>query len=198
MRVGLTGGIGSGKSVVARVLQILGCAVFHSDQAAKDAYFEAGVKDKVIALLGKEAYTPEGGIDRKFISSRIFTDTRLLQELNAIIHPAVKEMFARFETDNKGRIIIKESALLFEADLTRDLDVIIVTVADEASRIERVMRRDNLTYEEVKNKMKSQLPQDHKAAKADYVIDNSGDKLVIPQVISIFDKLRTDQKLNNA
>lgn len=124
MLVGLTGGIGSGKSTVAKVFEILGSAVFNSDEIAKQVYFDTKIKQEVIDLLGEKAYKNNSEIDKTYISQQIFNDTRLLQKLNAIIHPAVIEAFKKFIAIHPQKIIIKESALLFEAKLTDELDKI--------------------------------------------------------------------------
>jgi dephospho-CoA kinase len=189
MIAGLTGGIGSGKSTVARVLEILGCAVFNSDDAAKQVYFDAAIKAQVIALLGNESYAGEKELNRSFISTKIFSDTTLLQKLNAVIHPAVKKQFQQFVTENKDRIIIKESALLFEANIYQEMDKIILVAADDETRIRRVMERDQLTHDEVLKKIRSQLPQEEKMKRSDFVINNNETELVIKQVLNIYNQL---------
>lgn len=190
MTVGLTGGIGSGKSTVARLLEIMGCKVFNSDEAAKDIYKNPAVKEKVIALLGKESYDGQGGIDKTFISSKIFNDTLLLHQLNMIIHPAVKEKMQDYVNQHPGKIIIKETALLFEANLEKEVDKIIVVAAKEELRINRVMLRDGLSHAEVMLRIKKQLPEKDKIAKADFVINNNDEELLIPQVLRVFNKLK--------
>src|ERR1043166_1413772 len=126
MIAGLTGGIGSGKSTVAQLFEILGCPVFRSDDEAKDAYFEKDVRQAVIELLGPDAYSGDNSIDRSYISRKVFSNTNLLHQLNSIIHPVVKRRFTQFAELHKGQIIIKESALLFEAHLEKESDIIIV------------------------------------------------------------------------
>ena len=189
MTAGLTGGIGSGKSTVARLFELLGCALFESDKVAREIYFDPAVKPKVIALLGGESYLTESSIDRAFISSRIFSDTSLLQQLNAIIHPAVIERSKHFAREHSEQVVIKETALLFEARLEKDVDKIILVVANDDIRIDRVMRRDALTRHEVGLKIKSQLPQEEKIKRSDYIIYNNETELVIPQVIAIYKQL---------
>jgi dephospho-CoA kinase len=189
MTVGLTGGIGSGKSTVARLFDVLGCAVFHSDEVAKEVYYDAEVKPKVIALLGKESYISETQINKIHISSKIFSDTALLRRLNEIIHPAVLKRTKEFQKVNAGKIIIKETALLFEAHVEKEVDKIVVVAASEELRIGRVMQRDLISKEDVIKKIKSQLPQEEKIKKADFVIYNNEDKLVIPQVLEIYEAL---------
>lgn len=189
MVAGLTGGIGSGKSTVARLFELLGCAIFESDAIAKEVYFDPDVKPKVISLLGKESYLSETKIDKAFISSKIFSDTLLLQKLNAIIHPAVIHRSNLFLQKNPEKVVIKETALLFEAHLEKDVDKIILVVAQDETRISRVIQRDGLSREEVQKKIKSQLPQEEKVKKADFIIYNDETELVIPQVIKIYNAL---------
>ena len=192
MIVGLTGGIGSGKSTVGELFRLLGCAVFNSDEAAKTIYHDAKVKKKVIALLGEDCYLDDGTINKPYISSRVFNDTLLLHELNNIIHPAVKEKMKEFVNKHAGKIIVKESALLFEANLQKEVDKVIVVAANEELRVQRVMKRDGLTRDEVLLRVKKQLPQEDKIARADFVIYNNDEELVIPQVLNIFEKLKFD------
>lgn len=189
MVAGLTGGIGSGKSQVARLFALLGCAVFHSDEAARDIYFEPMVREEVKHLLGEKAYLSDSQIDRVYISSTVFSNSDLLHQLNRIIHPAVGKKFERFREANPGRIIIKETALLFEAKLQNQVDKIIVVTAEDELRLNRVMARDVLSREEVLKKMRSQLSQEHKVSQADFVIDNNEKELLITQVLAIYKQL---------
>lgn len=189
MLVGLTGGIGSGKSTVAKVFEILGSAVFNSDEVAKQVYFDTKIKQEVIDLLGEKAYKNNSEIDKTYISQQIFNDTRLLQKLNAIIHPAVIEAFKKFIAIHPQKIIIKESALLFEAKLTDELDKIIVVTANENTRVKRVIERDKISSDLVAQKIKSQLSDVEKIKKAHYVIRNNDDELVLPQILKIHAEL---------
>jgi dephospho-CoA kinase len=194
MIVGLTGGIGSGKTTVARMFEALGCAVFYSDDVAKNVYFNAEIKEKIIELLGEKAYLSDAEIDKKFIGSQIFFDEFLLQKLNNIIHPAVKIQFEKFKSDNRDKIIIKESALLFETGINNEMDKIIVVSASDELRIERILKRDGLTREIVLKKVNAQMPQQEKVAKADYVINNNEDDLLIPKIFTIFTTLSDVEK----
>ncbi len=192
MIIGLTGGIGSGKSTVARLFEILGCALSNSDDVAKAIYFKEEVQPVVINLLGKEAYLNEGELNKTFIAQKIFSDTGLLHQLNAIIHPEVKKCFENFKKDNSGKIIVKETALLFEAKLEKTVDKIVLVAADDELRIKRVTRRDGLSREDVLKKIKSQLPQEDKIKLSDYVIYNNEEEFLITQVTGIFEKLRIE------
>lgn len=190
MTVGLTGGIGSGKSTVATLLGLLGCALFQSDQVAKEVYFNPDTRRAVINLLGKESYVSVLQLNKPYISSKIFNDPALLKALNALIHPAVTLQFEGFAKKNAGKIIVKESALLYEAGLASQLDKIIVVASGDALRINRVMARDRLSEEAVYKKIQSQLPQEEKIRLADFVIHNDEKDFLIPQVLAIFNTLR--------
>ncbi|MCW3078141.1 MAG: dephospho-CoA kinase [Bacteroidetes bacterium] len=190
MIIGLTGGIGSGKSVVARLFEILGCAVFNSDDAAKLVYFNAEIKNRVIELLGNESYTTENLLNKPYISSKIFSDISLLNSLNGIIHPAVKIQFEKFASENAGKIIVKESALLFEANIDKAMDKIVLVVAEDEIRINRVATRDGLSREDILKKMKSQLPQEDKKKLADYIVYNNETEFVITQVLGIYNEIK--------
>lgn len=190
MVIGLTGGIGSGKSIVAKLFELLGCAVFNSDRVAKEVYFEAEVRPEIIKLLGQEAYLNDQALNKNYISSKIFSDTLLLQQLNGIIHPAVIRKFKTFVGRHSGKLVIKETALLFETHLEKEVDQIIVVAADDTIRIKRVMARDGLEKESVQKKIQSQLSQEEKIKGADFVIYNNEDVLVIPQVLHIYKQLK--------
>jgi dephospho-CoA kinase len=189
MIVGLTGGIGSGKSTVAKLFGILGAKIFNSDDNARDQYFDPEIKQRVVALLGKDSYSLDGTIDRRYISNRIFSDTMLLQKLNAIIHPAVGKDFKAFVSANPGKLVIKESALLFELGLDKELDKIILVTSPLELRVERVMKRDGLSRDEVLKKIKSQLSEEEKMKLTTLIIRNDEREFLIPQAIELYKKL---------
>jgi dephospho-CoA kinase len=192
MIVGLTGGIGSGKSLVAKVFELLGCALFNSDEVAKEVYFDLEVKKRVVELLGAQAYLGNAQLNKSYISSKIFSNSDLLQKLNNIIHPEVKKRFETFVAQHPNKIIIKETALLFEAKINSEVDKIIFVIAKDDLRIKRVMARDGLTEQEVINKIKSQLPQEGKIKHSDFIIYNNEEEFVIHQVLNVFSKLKNN------
>lgn len=190
MIVGLTGGIGSGKTTVAKVFATMGCVIYNSDDKAKEVYFETSVKNQVTELLGKQAYSSELEIDKKFISQKIFSDTHLLHKLNNIIHPAVKADFINFQSKfSLATIIIKESAILFETDIYKDLDKTILVTAPLHLKIERVMKRNNISKEEIKKRIDAQWTDEKKTALADFIILNDNSQALIPQVETIIKHL---------
>ncbi|MEI6022091.1 MAG: dephospho-CoA kinase, partial [Bacteroidota bacterium] len=139
MTIGLTGGIGSGKSTVAKVFALMGCKVISSDELAKQSYFKPTVKKQIVALLGAEAYLSESQLNKAYIANQIFNNSNLLQQSNAIIHPEVKKEFQLFTQQHPQDLIIKETALLFEAGLAADVDKRVVVVAPDDLRIKRVV-----------------------------------------------------------
>lgn len=190
MIVGLTGGIGSGKTTVARLLETMGCILYNSDDRAKELYFDAAVKAEVMALLGSQAYPENGALNKAYISEKVFADKVLLQHLNGIIHPAVKKDFERFTERFPQQIIIKESAILFETGIYKELDATILVTAPLAEKIRRVMARNQVTKEEVEKRMLAQWSDEQKMPLADYVIVNADNQALIPQTLEILTKLR--------
>jgi dephospho-CoA kinase len=190
MIVGLTGGIGSGKSTVAKLFAVLGVPVYNTDERAKEMYYELMVKNKIIDLLGEEAYDKMGKINRPYISNKIFKDKELLQKVNAVIHPAVGRDFEQFKSVHPdSRIIIKESALLFEAGLKDRMDKIVLVTSPMEVRIQRLLKRDNSTREQILNRIANQLPDEEKTDKSDFVVVNDEKQALIPQVLDIYQKL---------
>ena len=192
MIIGLTGGIGSGKTMVAKLFETMGCIIYNSDGRAKELYFKTDIKQHVIALLGKEAYTNDVELNKAFIAQVIFSDKHKLQQLNAIIHPAVKQDFKLVVNQYASEtLIIKETALLFEENIFKEVDVSILVTAPIELKIERVIKRSQLSKEEVEKRMLAQWPDEQKKSLATYVIINDGKEALIPQVSAIIHQLRT-------
>ncbi|AKH93067.1 dephospho-CoA kinase [Elizabethkingia anophelis] len=174
--IGLTGGIGSGKTTVARFIEEMGYPVYNSDTRAKDLVNEsADLKSAIIQLLGKQAYDDNGLYDRKYVGSVVFSNDELLKQLNAIIHPAVNKDFHDWVKKQSREIIFKETALLFELKLNLQCDKSLLVTADESIRIKRVMDRDAKTYREVEKVIDNQMPERKKIRLADYIIENNSD-----------------------
>ncbi len=191
MIIGLTGGIGSGKTTVAKLFETMGCAIYNSDDRAKELYFKPIIKQAVIELLGTEAYLSETVINKDFISKKVFSDTKLLHQLNDIIHPAVKADFIQFKSKFPlNTIIIKESALLFETGIYKDLNFNILITAPQDLKIERVMRRNSVSKNEIEKRMQAQWTDEQKTPLANAVITNDNRTALIPQVISIIETLK--------
>ena len=193
MIVGLTGGIGSGKTTVANLFETMGCVIYNSDDKAKEVYFQSEVKGRVIELLGKEAYLDEYEINKEYISKKVFSNTELLHQLNQIIHPAVKSDFILFKSKLPlGTIIIKESAILFETGIYKDLEKTILVTAPLEVKIDRVKKRNSTSEEDIKKRMSAQWTDEQKAPLANFVIVNDGIKALIPQVVTIIKQLKSN------
>jgi dephospho-CoA kinase len=189
MIIGLTGGIGSGKSIVAKVFELLGCSVFNSDQEALRVYFNPEIRQQIIDLLGKESYCSANSINRRYISSLIFNDESLRLKLNQIIHPAVGKSFQLFLEKQTSKIVIKETALLFEANLQGGVQKVVFVTAPLDLRISRVMLRDHLSREEVMKKINSQLPEKEKESRSHFIINNNEQEFLIHQVLNVYSAL---------
>src|ERR1700758_2987050 len=188
--LGLTGGIGSGKSTVACIFKTLGVPIYNSDLRAKELYFIPEIKKQVEELLGTKAYRNSSTLNKKYISEKIFSDKILLEELNAIIHPAVGRDFESFKKIHADKnYIVKESALLIEAGLLKTIDKLIVVTSSISLRIERIKKRDNLKKEEIEKILQKQLSDADKIKKADWVIENNEENLIIPQILKIHKSL---------
>lgn len=182
--LGLTGGIGSGKSIVAKVLQLHGMPLYEADKVAKDLYFIPSVKEKVLALLGEKAYEKDT-LNRSWIAQQVFNDADLLKSLNAILHPAVKDHFEDWISQQDSKWIVREAAILFESGSYRDCDAIITVAAPEQTRIERVVSRDRSSEEQVRSRIANQWNDEQRRAKSDYEILNFGNHLILPQIDKI-------------
>lgn len=191
MIVGLTGGIGSGKSTVAKLFEVMGVPVYNSDTRAKEMYYMPEVKEQVIRLLGTNAYDGNGKLNPSHVSKIIFGDSGILQKINSIIHPAVEADFKEFVAHHENKkLIIKESALLFETGLYKKLDKIILVTSPLDLRIARVQSRDQVAEEEIKKRINHQLSDEKKVPISDFVICNDEVQGLIPQVLAVFEKLK--------
>lgn len=174
--IGLTGGIGSGKTTVAKLLECKGYSVYYSDIRAKEIVNNnTFLKTRIIQLLGDKAYDQDGRYNRKWVAHRVFNDENLLLELNKIIHPAVRDDFEFWVKEQKADFVFKETALLFELNLDKNCFKTILVTADESLRIKRVMERDGKTCQEVKNIIQKQMSEQEKRKRADFIIENNTD-----------------------
>ncbi|MGV3767816.1 MAG: dephospho-CoA kinase [Chitinophagaceae bacterium] len=188
-KVGITGGIGSGKSTVAQVFSTLGVPVYYADDAAKHIMnVDPTVKGAIMATFGEEVYAG-GTLQRKVLSAKVFNNKDKLAQLNAIVHPAT----IRFGNEWLGRqtypYAIKEAALLFETGTAGQLDFVIGVYAPDALRIHRVMERDGVSRELVKQRMEKQIQEQIKMRLCDAVIVNNDQEMVIPQVLALHEQL---------
>lgn len=172
--IGITGGIGSGKSTVSKIIEKAGFPVYYSDARAKTIVNDSlPLKQNIIGLLGENAYDLNGMYDRKYVAEIVFEDQELLLKLNALIHPAVKIDFQTWVSQQTSSFVFKETALLFELKLNESCFKSLLVTADDNSRLKRVMDRDDKTYREVESIMLKQMPEKDKLKLADFVIFNN-------------------------
>lgn len=170
--VGLTGGIGSGKSTVAKLFLQLGIPVYNSDDVAKELMNNSNsLQAKIIELLGKDAILG-GQINRSFIAEKVFGNKKMLEHLNAIVHPEVKNHFSKWLKNQNSKYVIKESALILENNMQNQFDFIIVVLSDTRERINRIMERDGRSLGQIKAIIEKQTSDDVRCAHADYIIHN--------------------------
>jgi dephospho-CoA kinase len=171
--IGLTGGIGSGKTTVAQFIEECGFPVYYSDDRAKTIVNDnENLKEKIKELLGDQSYDAHGSYDRKFVADKVFNDADLLHKLNEIIHPAVRIDFEEWVKRQSKYLVFKETALLFELKLNLQCYKSLLVTAQDNIRMKRVMDRDNKTYREVQTIMERQMPEKDKIKTADYIIYN--------------------------
>lgn len=172
--IGLTGGIGSGKTTVAKFIQEMGFPVYFSDDRAKEIVNDDEVlKNNIKELLGEEAYDESGRYDRKYVADLVFNNEELLKQLNGLIHPAVKLDFENWVASQKTEFVFKETALLFELNLNESCYKSVLVTADDNIRIKRVMDRDQKTYREIEAIIDKQMPEKDKIKRANFVIYNN-------------------------
>ena len=189
LKVGLTGGIGSGKTTVARIFEVLGIPVYYADDAARRIMNEdESLKAEITRQFGEESYK-DGKLNREYLASIVFHDKKKLSVLNALVHPATIRNSNQWMKQQKTPYAIREAALIFESGVQGQLDYVIGVCAPVELRIERAMKRDGLTREQVMDRMDRQINETIKMRLCDFVIVNDGKKAVIPQVLKLHEKL---------
>ena len=187
--VGLTGGIGSGKTTILKYFQSFGIPVYIADKEAKALMNRSKViRRNLIELFGNDAYK-DNQLNRPYLSSKIFNDKSMLSKMNAIVHPKVASHFKRWLKKQNADYVIKEAAIIFENNLESQYNYIITVVADEDLRVKRVMERDNTSKEKVKSIISNQLPDAEKIKKSDFVIVNNDLKEAKAQAFKIHKEL---------
>ena len=199
LQIGITGGIGSGKSTVAAIFASLGIPVFDADTQAKAVMAKDSVlRGQIIQEFGSHAYDSQGSLNRKFLADQVFAVPTRLEKLNNLVHPRVAASYQQWLKTQEGKpYILKEAALLFESGTAAALAKIIVVTAPEELRINRVKKRDNRSEEEIKNIINRQWPQNRVVEKADYMVINDRSNAILPQVLmlhQVFLDLKNDSK----
>ena len=193
LKIGITGGIGSGKSTVCRVFFAFGIPVFEADRIAKDLMnTNEEIYEKLVNLFGATVYLTDHTVDRKHLARIVFNNPSLLAQLNEIVHPVVRKTFFDWCEKQQSTYIIHEAAILFESGFYKMMDKTITVVTSENERIQRVIKRDGITLELVKERIKNQWSDEERIKLADFVIGNNDDQLIIPQIIEIDKKIRAN------
>jgi len=188
--IGITGGIGSGKTTVAKIFEVLGIPVYYADDAAKSIMEKDPLLiDQISSHFGKESYNTEGKLNRKFIANIVFNNNEQLEKLNSFVHPATIRDADRWASEQNAPYVLKEAALMFETESFHHTYKIITVFAPQAMRVQRVMRRDGLSADEVYARIHKQMDENIKKKLADYVIYNDEQQMVIPQVLRIHEEL---------
>lgn len=188
IQIGITGGIGSGKSLICRIFHVLGVPVYDADSRAKKLMTTDGILiDQIKKEFGTLSYDEKGELNRELLGKTVFNQPDKLARLNALVHPRVAWDYKRWISEqSEARYCLKEAALLFEAGSYQLLDKIIVVAASDELRIKRVLQRDpHRNKEEVERIISNQMPQEEKIKRADYVIKNDESELVVPQVVKL-------------
>ena len=197
IKIGVTGGIGSGKSTVCKVFSVLGIPVFYADEEARNIMeHERRVVDEVNAIAGKDMYVT-GSLNRQELAALIFNNKNLLDRINRLVHPVVLEAFMEWEARQSTGYVVLESAILQESGALASLDKVVFVMAPLEERIQRVMRRNNFTREQVLERIRNQGDENEKAKYADYIIHNSDHEMVVPAILKIHDELTSMIKNSN-
>ncbi|MGX1641491.1 dephospho-CoA kinase [Sphingobacterium sp.] len=189
LKIGITGGIGVGKSVVTKIFKVLGIPTYDADREAKDIMVKNdAVRQSLMQTFGKEVYFEDGSLNREWLGKRVFGDAEELKKLNAIVHPAVIKDGEDWAAAQTSIYSVKEAALLFESGSYKALDFTILVVSPLELRIERVMQRDKVDREEVLRRINKQMPEEEKEKLSDCIVYNDDEHSLIEQVMELHQK----------
>jgi dephospho-CoA kinase len=185
MKLGITGGIGSGKTSVCRVFKILGIPVFSADpEASKIMNTDADIIRSITSLLGKDIYV-DGSLNRLKLATLIFNDNKLLQKINSLVHPVVFKHFKIWAQEQNAPYVIMEAAILFESGASKLVDRIVSVIAPVEERVDRVIKRNRLSKDQVMDRIRNQMDDESRIKLSDYVISNSENDMIIPEILKI-------------
>jgi len=188
-KIGLTGGIGVGKTYLSKIFQQMGIPIFNADEQAKKCMVEdANLKAAVQLAFGESMYL-KGVLQKEALAKIVFNNAEALVKLNALVHPIVKQKFEDWCTKQSASMVIKEAAILFESDAHLGLDAVVCVSAPEELRIERVQKRDGSSVEQIESRMSKQMQQAEKEELADFLIVNNEVQLLLPQVLAIITEM---------
>jgi dephospho-CoA kinase len=193
--VGITGGIASGKTIVAKIFEILGYPVYYSDIRAKDLMNEdVVIKQGLRFLFGDEVYVNDT-LNRPYLAEKIFNSPSLREKVNSIVHPVVRKDFEIWTAQQNSLLVFQESALLFETGSYKSFDAVILVVADENLRIQRIVERDNISNEEAIKRIQAQLPDSEKRKRTKWVVENNEKQFVTQQILKLIEQLIAELRL---
>jgi len=188
-KIGLTGGIGAGKTYVSKIFQKMGIPIFNADEQAKKCMVEDSSLKAAVQLAFGESMYLKGVLQKDALANIVFNNTEALGKLNALVHPIVKQKFEDWCTQQSTSIVIKEAAILFESGAHLGLDAVVCVSAPENLRIERVKKRDGSSVEQIQSRMSKQMSQAEKEELADFLIVNDQVQLLLPQVLTIITEM---------
>ena len=192
-KIGLTGGIGSGKSTIAQAIKHIGYPVYIADEeAARLMNSHPDIRKDITERLGANCYTSEGHINKPVLAQIIFENKEALEEVNRIVHPRVMEAFEQWAAMQSASLVFCETAILYESGLERYFDAVICVTAPEEVRVRRVMERDRCELKDVMARVRNQMDEDEKCQRANFIIYNDGEHMAIPQVLDVLHKLQTN------
>lgn len=198
LKIGLTGGIGSGKTTVAKIFETFGVPIYYADDVAKQLMQESNIlKQYIINTFGKDSYTTNGKLNRPYLSAIVFKNPQLLEQLNAIVHPTIIQHAEQWMQQQQAPYVVKEAALIFESGAQSNLDYVIGVYAPKALRIQRAMHRDHVDRAKILQRMQNQIDENIKMRLCDKVIQNNDHLPLIQQVLDIHNHLLLKAFSNN-
>lgn len=188
--MGITGGIGSGKTLVCSILEKLGVSVYYADTSARRLMdTDSGLHAGILEMFGERAFG-EDGLNRKFLAEEVFGDDEKLSRLNRLVHPVVREDFFRWETLQGGSpYVVEEAAILFESGAAKLMDLSVLVFAPAELRISRIIERDQVKREDVLKRMGHQISEEEKMGMAGHIIYNDGSQMLLPQVVELHNNI---------
>lgn len=191
VKLAITGSIGSGKSVVSRMMSVLGVPVYDCDINAKRLMTDDGhIVSELRRMFGEECYEEDGSLNRQYIASRIFTDKENIKRVNALVHPAVKRDFENWATLQDSTVVAVETAILYESGIIDAVDKVLVVWAEKETAVRRTMERSGMNRVQVESRMNNQMSVDDLLLMSDYSLYNDGDEPLLPRVMNIVEELK--------
>lgn len=191
IKLAITGSIGSGKSVVSRMMNVLGVPVYDCDVNAKRLMTDDGfIVSELKRMFGDECYEDDGTLNRQYIASRIFTDKENIKRVNSLVHPVVKRDFEEWAAKQESSVVAVETAILYESGMIEAVDKVLVVWADRETAISRTMQRSGMNRIQVENRMNNQMSVDDLLLMSDYSLYNDGDEPLLPRVMSVVEELK--------